>query len=89
MLHVLEEGDCELIARALMNDLEEPAYQLLPELLTLRERMFSLGCLGVLLCGSGSALFGLCPDEATAYHAALDLTNDCPWSWAGPWQMFR
>ncbi len=89
MLHALERGDCAALVPALVNDLQEPAFALLPELARLRERMLAQGCLGVLLCGSGSALFGICPDEATARHAAIDLTNDCPWTWAGPWVMFR
>ena len=88
MLHALEHGDLDAIAHALVNDLESPALLLLPELFPIRERMIQLGCLGVLLCGSGSALFGLCPDESTAHHAALDLSNDCPWTWAGPWIRF-
>ena len=62
MLHALERGDCAEIGHALMNELQEPAFALLPELARLRERMLAHGCLGVLLCGSGSALFGICPD---------------------------
>ena len=89
MLHALQTGSLEAIARALINDLEGPALMMLPELFTLRERMLQEGCLAVLLCGSGSAVFGICPDEATAQHAAIDLTNDCPWTWAGPWLLFR
>lgn len=89
MLHALEHGDLDAIAKALTNDLEGPALMLLPELFLLRERMLTLGCMSVLLCGSGSTVFGLCPDAATAQHAALDLTNDCPWTWAGEWLLFR
>lgn len=89
MLHALEHGDRDAIANALVNDLEGPALVLMPDLFRIRERMLEVGCLGVLLCGSGSALFGICPDEATAQHAAIDLTNDCPWTWAGPWMIFR
>ena len=89
MLHALQRGDLDAIANALVNDLEDPALALLPDLARIRKRMMKLGCLGVLLCGSGSALFGICPDEAIATHAALDLQNDCPWSWAGAWLPFR
>lgn len=89
MLHALESGSPDAIARAVHNELEGPALPMLPELFTLRERMLEEGCLAVLLCGSGSALCGICPDEATARHAAIDLTNDAPWTWAGPWITFR
>ncbi len=87
MLRALERGDLEDIARALVNDLEGPALTLRPELITLRERMLQQGCLNVLLCGSGSAVLGICPDEATARHAAIDLPNDASWTWAGPWML--
>lgn len=89
MLHALSTGSAEAIARAMSNDLEGPALALLPELFPLRERMLEVGCLSVLLCGSGSTLFGICPDAETAQHAALDLTNDFPWTWAGEWLTFR
>jgi 4-diphosphocytidyl-2-C-methyl-D-erythritol kinase len=80
MARALRKGDAAAIAGALANDLEGPALAQLPELYHIRERMLQLGALGVLLCGSGSAVLGICPDEETARHAALDLTNDCPWT---------
>jgi len=80
MTRALQKGDAAAIAGALANDLEGPALALLPSLYHIRERMLQLGARSVLLCGSGSAVFGICPDEDTARHAALDLTNDCPWT---------
>lgn len=80
MARALQKGDMAAIAGALANDLEGPALVQMPELYHIRERMLQLGALGVLLCGSGSAVFGIFPDEDTARHAALDLTNDCPWT---------
>lgn len=80
MLQALAMGDITAISHGLVNDLEKPAYRLLPELAHGCMRMYEAGCMGVLLCGSGSALFGLCPDAATAEHAALDLSNDFPWT---------
>ncbi len=80
MVHALQRNDLATVARALVNDLEGPALPMLPALYRLRERLLEQGCLGVLLCGSGSAVCGICPDAQTAQHAALDLTNDCPWT---------
>jgi len=80
MARALEKDDVAAVAGALANDLEGPALVHLPELYHIRERMLQLGALGVLLCGSGSAVFGVCPDEGTAAHAALDLTNDYRWT---------
>ncbi len=85
MLAALQTGDPRALAGALVNDLAAPAFGLLPDLSRVKARMLQQGCLGVILCGSGSALAGICPDEATARHAAIDLTNDCPWTWAGKW----
>jgi 4-diphosphocytidyl-2-C-methyl-D-erythritol kinase len=80
MVHALRTGDAAAIARGLVNDLEGPALALLPALAHGRERMLQEGCLGVVLCGSGSALCGICPDAETARDAAIDLTNDFPWT---------
>lgn len=80
MTQSLQSGDLIGIATALTNDLAAPAFAALPELRRLCERMTALGALGTLLCGSGSAIFGLFPDEHAAAHAALDLTNDAPWT---------
>ena len=80
MLRALRQGDAAAIADCLINDLEEAAMPLLPELVTLRRRLLGQGCLGALLCGSGSAMFGLCPDDATAERAAQALATDYPWT---------
>lgn len=85
MLRAIAKKDPELIAQALVNDLEGPALSLLPELFPLREKMIEAGCLGVLLSGSGSAMLGICPDDKTAARAAIALRNDFPFTWGGPW----
>lgn len=89
MRTALLQGDLPGVVSALVNDLEGPALVMLPELMRLRERMLQEGCLAVLLCGSGSAVFGICPSAEVACHAAKNLTNDCPWTWAGAWQPTR
>ena len=80
MATALMKGNVAAVAGALVNDLERPALTQLPELSRIRERMLQLGALSVLLCGSGSAMFGICPNAHIAQHAAIDLTNDCPWT---------
>lgn len=89
MVHALQTGNIDALLRALTNDLEGPALTLMPELFPLRERMLEEGCLGVLLCGSGSALFGICETVETAQSAAKALRNDFPWTWSGTWLLFR
>ena len=80
MLSALASGKPAAVADALLNDLEESAMPLLPELIPLRSRLLRQGCLGVLLCGSGSALFGICPDAAIARKAADALAADGTWT---------
>lgn len=85
MQHALVNQDLEGVCRSLTNALEGPAMQLMPELFSLREQMLDQGCMAVLLCGSGSTLLGICPDAASAQHAAVSLRNDFHWTWSGPW----
>lgn len=89
MLQALAHENLDAVANALVNDLEGPALNLMPALFRVRERMLEEGCLNVLLCGSGSAVFGICPDAHTAERAAAILTNDVPWTWAGSWLHYR
>jgi 4-diphosphocytidyl-2-C-methyl-D-erythritol kinase len=89
MLRALLSGHLAAVAAATCNDLENAALTLLPELLSIRERMLKAGCLAVRLCGSGSALFGLCGDSDLAHHIAATLASDSLWTWAGEWLLFR
>lgn len=47
------------LARLLYNDLEQPAFALRPELMSLKGRLVAEGAEAALLCGSGSAVFGV------------------------------
>jgi 4-diphosphocytidyl-2-C-methyl-D-erythritol kinase len=58
-------------ARGLFNALEEPAFKLLPECRRIRDELLDAGCLGALVSGSGSTVFGIARDEAAAGEAAL------------------
>lgn len=89
MLDALQSGNLEKVALAMCNDLEEAAFALMPELLILRERLLTAGARAVVLCGSGSALMGLCDNDDIAQHVARELRRNCPWTWAGKWQHFR
>jgi hypothetical protein len=42
-----------------------------------------LGCVAARLCGSGSALFGICLDGKHAAAVAVALAEEGLWSWAG------
>ncbi|MEI7832406.1 MAG: 4-(cytidine 5'-diphospho)-2-C-methyl-D-erythritol kinase [bacterium] len=83
MLAVLAQGDPAAIAAQLVNDLQPPAFHLLPELAHLRDKMQESGCISAMLSGSGSALFGICPDDTTASHVAKKLHHQGLWTWSG------
>jgi 4-diphosphocytidyl-2-C-methyl-D-erythritol kinase len=69
MLRALAVGGSQAVARTLHNDLEEPVIRSHPELAELKKQLLEAGCLGAALCGSGSAVFGLAKDRASAQEA--------------------
>ena len=79
MRNALQANDYQRLLTALHNDLETPAFQLLPELLEARNLLYDAGCDAVILCGSGSALCGFCHDDATAHKAAMQLRECFSW----------
>lgn len=62
------------------NDLEAAAFQLLPRLRELKRRLRALGGRGVLMTGSGSALFGFWDRLADARAAARELEDAGIWA---------
>lgn len=63
LVGALASGDLAEIAQNLSNDLEIAAFDLMPELAGLKQRILECGALGSLMTGSGSAIIGLCEDE--------------------------
>ncbi len=51
--------DDKLFIDSLSNDLEEPAFELYPQLRAIKDLMEKAGCRKAMLCGSGSTLFGI------------------------------
>ena len=73
MRSALESGDLERIAAAMMNDLQEPAVRLHPEIGGVMELLKKSGAIGAAMSGSGSTVFGLVPDEARGREIAAFL----------------
>jgi 4-diphosphocytidyl-2-C-methyl-D-erythritol kinase len=73
MLAAIERDDAEGIARALFNRLQEPSFKLWPELESYRKELLRGGCLGALMSGSGSSLFGVARDRDHALTLADEL----------------
>ncbi len=76
MLEALREGNLHRVAECLRNDLEPAAMGLCPACCETREKLRAAGCLATLLCGSGSAAFGLAEDENHAGRIAGALARN-------------
>lgn len=75
MLRALEARDTEGVARALFNRLEEPSFEHWPELARCKDDLLERGCLGALMSGSGSSIFGIARDREHAEALAGELEN--------------
>jgi 4-diphosphocytidyl-2-C-methyl-D-erythritol kinase len=62
------------------NDFEPVAEELLGEITDIKARLIELGALRAMLSGSGSAVFGVFPDEATARYAYGQLSAHPVWN---------
>jgi 4-diphosphocytidyl-2-C-methyl-D-erythritol kinase len=69
----IEAGDFRLLPRLLSNDLEAPAFERHPELPKVKDALVDAGALGALMCGSGSAVFGLFDNKEAATRGAEHL----------------
>jgi 4-diphosphocytidyl-2-C-methyl-D-erythritol kinase len=64
----------------LVNDLEEAAGRIHPEVLSLKARVMEEGAQAALMTGSGSAVFGVCANMQSAAHAAARLRRRGLWA---------
>jgi 4-diphosphocytidyl-2-C-methyl-D-erythritol kinase len=75
MAHALRNGSLGELAEGLWNDLQPEAIRRCPVISLIQLQLRRLGCLGTLVSGSGSAVFGLCRDTAHANEAAERLAH--------------
>ncbi|HQU31294.1 MAG: 4-(cytidine 5'-diphospho)-2-C-methyl-D-erythritol kinase [Planctomycetia bacterium] len=62
-LQSLDSGNPEKLGASLHNRLEDVVFRLYPEIEKIKKTLAKLGFCGILLSGSGSALYGLCRGE--------------------------
>lgn len=62
----LGDGNVDEVGPLLRNDLESPAFSMLPELRDKKESLIEAGALGAMLSGSGPTLYGIAADRAHA-----------------------
>ena len=86
LLAALASGEPVRLARALRNDLQEPAIHLRPELGTLIEEGEAAGALRGIVSGSGPTCVFLCDSQAGSMEvvAALSATHDVVLPAVGP-----
>lgn len=65
-----ELAEWSVLERLAVNDLEPPVFRRYPELAEIRDTLADCGAESAVLCGSGSCVAGLFPDEAALEHAA-------------------
>jgi 4-diphosphocytidyl-2-C-methyl-D-erythritol kinase len=69
MVECIQSGDWQHLPELLSNDLEAPAIERHPEIGELKRELLRLGASGSLMCGSGSAVFGVFASEDAARKA--------------------
>lgn len=81
MRSALESGELGRVADAMVNDLQEAAVGLHPEIRGALELLQSAGAVGAAMSGSGSTVFGLVPDETRGREIAafLNLQGFAAW----------
>ncbi|MBT3514040.1 MAG: 4-(cytidine 5'-diphospho)-2-C-methyl-D-erythritol kinase [Nitrospina sp.] len=72
----LSLSDITSLGLNLYNDLEPVVIQRFPEVQVVKDELQAWGALGVLLCGSGSTVFGIFDDSEKARVASAGLNGD-------------
>lgn len=78
MEEALQAGDQERMIAFQSNDFELPVFARFPRLAWLHDELTMAGARTVHLCGSGSALYGIAPDEAAARAIAGRMEGRFP-----------
>ena len=81
MIRALEAGDPAEIGKQLANAFEPAVAEDHPEVPEIRAALLRQGALGAKLTGTGSVVFGLFADEASAKAAAACLRRRYPQIW--------
>ncbi|MCL2084852.1 MAG: 4-(cytidine 5'-diphospho)-2-C-methyl-D-erythritol kinase [Oscillospiraceae bacterium] len=83
-IDALQKADLTGAARRVFNLLEDVAARRVREISELHARLISAGALGASMTGTGSAVFGVFPDERAASLAAAGFGRSCETFVTGP-----
>ena len=75
MVKCIERQGCQQLPELLSNDLELPSVEQHPEIAEIKNALTKAGAKAALMCGSGSAVFGLFDSEDMASRAADIMDN--------------
>lgn len=73
--NALKAGNREELFKLMQNDLEQPSSELVPEIAEIKGRLLAQGCFQALMCGSGSAVFGVVRDKEEALKIGESFKN--------------
>jgi 4-diphosphocytidyl-2-C-methyl-D-erythritol kinase len=76
-----EKGEPKDLASHFRNDLQGATERLCPICRELRQELLDAGCLGAMVSGSGSAVFGLAASDRQANDIALEMQARRPQGW--------
>lgn len=76
LLNALVSGDVPALARALTNDLNEPALALRPQLSQVIDAGIDLGAIGAIISGSGPTVAFLTANESNAVDLSVKLSSE-------------
>ena len=79
LLKAIETRSIGDIAKAMQNDFESAKIAGVAEAVAIKEALLAHGCLGALMSGSGSAVFGIAPNRSMAEQVAASLTRTHSW----------
>ncbi len=78
IVHALRNGSLGELADGLWNDLQPEAIRRCPVIAVIQSTLRASGCLGTLVSGSGSSVFGLCRDHAQAQAIIARIRSAVP-----------
>jgi 4-diphosphocytidyl-2-C-methyl-D-erythritol kinase len=84
LIEALKAGDLSSVAAALHNDFEAARIAGIDDALRAKADLLAAGCLGAIMSGSGSAVFGIARDRAHAEKVAAPLRANWSSVWVSP-----
>ncbi|MCX7918825.1 MAG: 4-(cytidine 5'-diphospho)-2-C-methyl-D-erythritol kinase [bacterium] len=79
IISAIETNNCSKIACLLFNRLEITTFNLYPKLVEVKQKLVRLGCVNVLMTGSGSAIFGIASEKSQGERIVQKIDKEQQW----------